>query len=116
MSGWDARRTYLYLTSLVTLIIAIFGIVGLARDVVSLIYPQPSYVYEMRPEPWIKTPADTMYTRAEIDSMKNESRRDERARQRYQRAMDMAQHITMLIVAVPLFLWHIRQAQRAEPR
>lgn len=113
MSGWDARRTYLYLTSLVTLIIAIFGIVGLARNAVSLIYPQPPS-YFTRPEPWIKSPADTMYTRAEIDSMNAQSRRDELARERYQLTLDLVQHIAMLVVAVPLFLWHIRQAQKAE--
>jgi hypothetical protein len=114
MSGWDARRTYLYLTSLVTLVIAIFGFVGLAKDVVAFAVPEPSYY--ARPEPWMRTPADTLYTKAEIDSMAAVAKRTEDARQRYHRLMETAQHLAMLVISLPLFVWHIRQAQKAEVR
>ena len=114
MSGWDARRTYLYLTSLVTLIIAIFGFVGLARDAVAFAVKEPSYY--ARPDPWVRTPADTLYTKAELDSMASEAKRIEDARQRYHRLMETAQHLAMLMISLPLFVWHIRQAQKAETR
>jgi hypothetical protein len=112
MSGWDARRTYLYLTSLVTLVIAIFGAVGIAEDVAALAYPEPSYM--ARPEPWMRAPGDSLYTRAEMDSMAAENRRLEEARQRHWRRQKMAQHVAMLVVCVPLFFWHIREARKAE--
>lgn len=116
MSGWDARRTYLYLTSLVTLIIAIFGAVGLTKDLVAVAYPEPSYMN--RPDPYMITraPGDTLYTRTELDSMAAEMKRTEDARQRYHRMMSLAGNIAMLVVSVPIFLWHIRQAQKAEAR
>lgn len=108
---WNIRTVYLYLVSFVTLMMIIFGTVDLIRSVVTIAYPPPIYTpgpldvkYRVKNDPTI-TPEV-----AEEQARLEEARA--RQQQHYEQARRLAWAASLLVVAVPLYLYHWRRIQR----
>jgi hypothetical protein len=99
------RSVYLYLICLVTLIMTIFAAVSVVRNVVELAYPDPGYygfepAYAPGGEP------------QQVDAQERE-RREQAAEDSQQRAavISLVGSGTMLLIAVPVYLYHWRRVQ-----
>ncbi len=111
MAGnWDIRRIYLYLVSFATLMMMIVGTVQVLQGVINLAYPEPGpSSYEMRmkyPDPQ-QTPK---LSEAEIQAQAEQ----EQARQHYYQIRTIINNFVLLIVALPVYLYHWRKIQRSE--
>lgn len=97
----NLRSAYLYLVCLVTLVLTIFAAVNLVRDVTRLAYPDPGYY-------GFEVPAKGSGT-----SEQDLERQEERAResQRRQAVQGVVGSGAMLIIAVPVYLYHWRRVQ-----
>ena len=99
------RSAYLYLICLVTLVITIFSAVSLVRNAVELAYPDPGYYgYEPAFAPDGKE--------LPLDS-EEQQRRQELAEdsQRRSAIISLVGSGTMLLIAVPTYLYHWRRVQ-----
>lgn len=111
MTGkWDIRRIYLYLVSFATLMMMIMGTVQFLQGIVNLTYPNPGPTYyeiEMKYGPRDNvnkpTPAE-LKERAEAD----------KAQQRYHETRSMINNLILLLVALPVYLYHWRKIQASE--
>ncbi len=99
------RSVYLYLICPVTLIMTIFAAVSVVRNVVELAYPDPGYygfepAYAPGGEP------------QQVDAQERE-RREQDAEDSQQRAavISLVGSGTMLLIAVPVYLYHWRRVQ-----
>lgn len=109
-SKWDIRKIYLYLVSFATLMMMIFGTVQFLQGIVNLSFPNPGNTYyelEMKYGPNDKadkpSPAE-LKERAEA----------EKAQQRYYEIRSMINSLILLLVALPVYLYHWRKIQSSE--
>ena len=96
------RTAYLYLVCLVTLIMTIFAAVDVVRNVSRLAYPDPGYYgYEVAEKAGDETGEEEL------------ARQEERAREssRRQAVQSIVGSGAMLLVAVPVYLYHWRRVQ-----
>lgn len=109
---WSARKIYLYLVSLITLIMVIVGSVQLIRAGVAFIYPPPVY-YPSPAE--IKMRGDATQIPAEEAA---EQARLERARQeqqmKYDRGRRLGESLGLIVVALPVYLYHWKRIRCLE--
>ncbi|OGE80237.1 MAG: hypothetical protein A2826_03160 [Candidatus Doudnabacteria bacterium RIFCSPHIGHO2_01_FULL_43_23] len=110
--GW-IKKTYLYLVSLITLIMIVFASVSLLNTALKA---------------WVFTKADSDYYSVRVacpldeggmpqkECDENELSEDEKQRQAEQksaqRQRELAQNIAMLVVATPVFLFHFKLARK----
>lgn len=108
---WNIRTVYLYLVCFVTLMMVIFGTVDLIRSVVTFLYPPPTYT----PGPLdlkLRVQDDPSLT---TELLKEQARFDEerqRQQQRYDQARRLAQAFSLLLVALPIYVYHWRRIQQ----
>jgi len=100
---WSLRNIYLYLVCLITLIMIIFGTVGVVRNVVELIYPEPPYV----DYPTVKEPGVEQPTAEELE----EVRKAEQDRQLRYAIIELVGNAALLLVAGPLYIYHWRKIE-----
>ncbi|MCL4441488.1 MAG: hypothetical protein M1609_13125 [Firmicutes bacterium] len=114
MAGnWDIRRVYLYLVSFTTLMMMVFGTVMFFQGVVNLVYPNPQNSYETkfsRPVPAEKGGGGLQLTDAEI----KQQAKQEQAQARYYQIKQMIDSLMLLIVALPVYLYHWKKIQRSD--
>jgi len=105
---WSPRRAYLYLVSLITLVMMIIATVSLARAVVELVYPEPGVVYPVRLAVPDESPAA-----AEVDEKQLQEQHEAQRRSAQRRAViSLAGNATMLLVAGPLYRYHWRKIEK----
>ena len=105
-SRWSLRNIYLYLVCLITLIMVIVAAVGLIRNVVELVYPDPGYYDEPR-----VVDGEPPETDPEILERDRERRL---ATERRWTILSLVGNTAMLLVAGPVYLYHWRKIE-AEP-
>ena len=95
------RSAYLYLVCLVTLVLAIFAAVSIVRSVSQIAYPDPGYYgIEVAATEGGATKEDV-------------ARQEDRAResQRRQAVQSIVGSGAMLLISVPVYLYHWRRVQ-----
>jgi len=104
---WSLRKAYLYVVSLVTFIMSLVGFWNLASNAVDLIWPAPSY--------WTCTPTEKDGAMDE-ESLRicEEQRQEDERRQVIYRQQGLAKSAIFLVIVVPAYLYHWKQANRAE--
>ena len=105
---WTPRNIYLYLVCLITLMITIFSTVQTVRTVVELAYPNPQseiiYQYEMPPG-----------EEREVDEEQLAEQREARRRADRRRSiLNLVRSGTMLLIAVPLYVYHWQKIERGQ--
>ena len=104
---WSPRRVYLYLVSLITLVMMIVAVVSLARAVVELVYPEPG-IYAVR----VPAPGESPVA-PEVDEKQLQQQREAQRRSAQRRAViSLVGNATMLLVAGPLYRYHWRRIER----
>lgn len=98
---WSLRNIYLYLVCLITLIMVIVAVVGLVRNTVELLYPDPGYYYS---EP---VKGEGGRTPEEIEKEQEYQRSSSR---RYA-IINLVGNMAMLLVAGPLYVYHWRKIE-----
>ena len=104
MARWSLRNIYLYLVCLITLIMVIVALVGLVRDAVEIIYPDPGgYYYDRAP---VVEEGD------EVDEEVAEEQQEQfRASERRRNVINLVGNIAMLFVAGPIYAYHWRKIE-----
>lgn len=104
---WSLRKAYLYVVSLVTFIMSLVGFWNLASNAVDLIWPAPSY--------WTCAPADGKEALDEqaLRTCEEQQQLEER-RQAIYRQQGLAKSAIFLVIVVPAYVYHWKQATRAE--
>lgn len=100
---WSLRNIYLYLVCLITLIMVIVAVVGLVRNVVELMYPDPYAYVEPAPQDQQDADFDAEYYAAERE-------RSEASQRRYT-VLSLVGNAAMLLVAGPLYVYHWRKIE-----
>lgn len=101
---WSLRRVYLYLVSLITFIMVLVGFWNLASNAVDLIWPSPVY--------WVCTPTEEGLP--EKTQQCEEERQQEEERQRIYNLQGLAKSALFLVIVLPAYLYHWREANRTE--
>ena len=95
------RNIYLYLVCLISLVIAIFAAVNLVSAIVQLIYPDPGYyLYAPMTESGVDPAEQAAREAAALDSATRQA------------VLSLVSAGTMLVIAVPVYLYHWRRVQR----
>ncbi|HHV71377.1 MAG TPA: hypothetical protein GXX38_02045 [Clostridia bacterium] len=121
MGKLTIRSLYLYAVSFATLMMIIFGTVNLIMSVVELAYPEPG---------WGLTKSEIMLDKirtlpreggeiseqemALIEKQAEEQLQREEDNRKFSRVRRVAQAGAMLVVAVPIYLYHWKQVQKKE--
>ena len=110
-STWSPRNIYLYTVCLITLVIAIFATVNLVRAAVELVYPEPEpRLYEV-PMP-IRAPGAEAPAAPEVSEQQLEEQRETQRQWSIRRSiLNLVGSITMLLVALPLYVYHWRKIE-----
>lgn len=112
MRSLDIRRLYLYVVSFATLLMVIFSGVKLVRTALELALPPvPPPVPYIEPVPAgepQRVPPEELKRRTE-----EEARRSRLETRRYT-TIQMVESATMILIAMPLYLYHWRLARRDE--
>lgn len=104
---WELKKVYLYLVSLITFIMCLVGSWNLVNSALDLLYPAPVY------NSCLKDPA--VKEGATIDPATCEKQqRDQEAWQLANRKISVAKNSIFLVIVVPAYWYHWRQARRAE--
>lgn len=110
-SRWNIRTIYLYLVCLITLIMGIFSTVGLVREITDLVVPPPHY----GPGPLDMKRMATEKPGADVDPALFEAQREfERQNRRSGAIREIAGDTAMLLIALPVYLYHWRKVQHQE--
>lgn len=113
------REIYYYAVCFVTLIITIFALTGVVNTVAEMAYPYPQYtpskleIIQMseKQNTDVSDP-ETMQQLLEQEQ-KMQIERDKAARQ-HQVARQLSRNLSLLLVAVPLYLYHWRRVRKLE--
>ena len=113
----DERRgrwvplVYYYLASIIGLTMLLFGVIGAANGLVNVAFPRASEEFAY------SRPVYDERGKSVDDSPREKAAREAEALERA-RAVGLSRSIRggiMAVVAVPVFVWHLRQARRKEP-
>lgn len=96
--GFNWKSLYLYLVSLITLLIAVFSIVSMLRNGVALFYPSPAYLNTYAP-----TVAGSALAQANQDAIA-----------RHSSLLGIVDGFCGFLVASPLYWYHWRLARKSE--
>ena len=106
---WNIRTIYLYLVCFVTLIMMIIGTVQTVDAIVTLAYPPPLYYptpEELKMQaPNQNVPVEVLQERARIEQQRQEQQ------VRYERVRFLAGALALLVVALPIYMYHWRKVQ-----
>ena len=125
MAGnWDIRRLYLYLVSFATLMMMIVGTVQFFQGVVDFVYPNPvpdTFYPEYRTKYEDMAKNNPKISDEEIEKIMAEDKKlAEEARiraqesQEYYRIRSMVNNMVLVMVALPVYMYHWRKIQKAE--
>jgi len=112
-TGWTVRNIYLYLVAFATLMMVLGGTVGLARTLVALALPLPQYV--PGPLELHERAAAEGVTVAELEARLAEEREQTRRQERAGTARRIVDAAALVLVALPVYLYHWRQILIAGP-
>lgn len=125
MAGnWDIRRLYLYLVSFATLMMMVFGTVFLLQGISQFIYPEPGpdfYYPEIvnkydelaKNDPKISAEEKEKLIARE-KQLAEESRMRAEKSQEYYRIRSIINNMILVIVTLPVYMYHWRKIQKAE--
>lgn len=117
-TAWDLRNIYLYLVCFVCIIMILVGTVTALNNFIDLFFPE---YYSIGPEmiardyqDYIKYNQGTNNTMSleEYQKMREEQQQLDLQRQKSYKKKQMAQSFSMIIVAVPFYLYHWRKIER----
>ena len=113
---WVPRKIYLYTICLITLVMAIFATVNLVRAVTELLYPEPGPSVYQIPVP-VRAPGTEQLQPLQLDEKQLEEQREIQRQWTIRRSvLSLAGSVTMLLIALPLYLYHWRRIDRdSEP-
>jgi hypothetical protein len=95
------RNIYLYLVCLISLVITIFAAVNLVSAIVQLVYPDPGYyLYAPAHESGVDPAEQAAREAAALESANRQA------------VLSLVSAGTMLLIAVPVYLYHWRRVQR----
>lgn len=117
---FDLGRAYLYLVSLIMLIISIVAVSGLVRAAVSVVYPDPylgSAMYCANEVPAVDVNGEVKPGGTSKSDCERQAEIEKQARER-NTALDLVGSGTLLAIAGPLYLYHWRRVsqERREDR
>jgi len=95
--GFNWKNLYLYMVSLITLLIALFSLVNMLRSGVSLIYPNPTYIDPNA------TGTSGVLAQTNQDAINKHSS-----------ILGVVDGLAGLIVSGPLYLYHWKLARRGD--
>ncbi|KKM08772.1 hypothetical protein SY88_21920 [Clostridiales bacterium PH28_bin88] len=107
---WNIRTIYLYLVSFVTLMMIIFGTVQLIQSAVAFVYPPPAY-YPGPADIKMRMANEKLEPEVIEEQVRFEQERQEQ-QIKYDRARRVAESFSLLLVALPIYLYHWRRIQR----
>jgi ABC-type cobalamin transport system permease subunit len=107
--GWWLPMVYYYLATAIGLVVLLFGLIGGLRGLVTAAIPEISS--EVRYSSYIMKPDGTQASPAEEDKL----RADAIERARIGGYADALYGAVAVVVGLPVFVWHLRQARRREP-
>lgn len=112
--GWNIRTTYLYLVCFVTLVMVMLGTVQIIGATINFVYPAPVW----SPGPLeIKERLEVERRNADPELVKEQIRLErERAelQQKHDGARRLGSSLALLVVALPVYLYHWRAIQQGE--
>lgn len=106
--AWNIRNIYLYLVAFVTLMLMLFGIAQMIDGLVGVLYPPPEY----GPPILSKPPQEIDVTPEEWQKRVEQERENEMKRQRYYEIKKVVRNGAMILVALPVYLYHWRKIQK----
>ena len=107
--GWWLPMVYYYLATAIGLVVLLFGLIGGLRGLVTAALPEISS--DVRYSTYIMKPDGTQASQAEEDKL----RADAIERARIGGYADALYGAVAVVVGLPVFVWHLRQARRREP-
>jgi hypothetical protein len=102
-SRWSLRNIYLYLVCLITLIMVIVAAVGLVRNVVELVYPDPGF-YD---RPIVSVDGEVKQSEEDIVAQNELWEKQDRRNT----ILGFVGNGAMLLIAGPLYLYHWRKIE-----
>lgn len=113
------REIYYYAVCFVTLIITIFALTGVVDTIAEMAYPYPQYtpskleMIQMNEQQNTDVSDPEKMQKLLEAEQKAQAERDKAARQ-HQVARQLSRNLSLLIVAVPLYLYHWRRVRKFE--
>jgi hypothetical protein len=107
--GWWLPMVYYYLATAIGLVVLLFGLIGGLRGLVTAAIPEVSS--DVRYSSYVIKPDGTQASPAEEDKL----HADAIERARIGGYADALYGAVTVVVALPVFAWHLRQARRREP-
>jgi hypothetical protein len=107
--GWWLPMVYYYLATAIGLVVLLFGLISGLRGLVTAAVPELSD--EARYSSYVYGPNGTPANKSE----ETELRADAIERARIGGYADALYGAVTVVVALPVFVWHLRQARRREP-
>jgi hypothetical protein len=107
--GWWLPMIYYYLATAIGLVVLLFGLISGLRGLVTAAVPELSD--EARYTSYVYGPNGTPINKSE----EAELRADAIERARIGGYADALYGAVTVVVALPVFVWHLRQARRREP-
>jgi len=108
------RRIYLYLVCLITLVMAIVATVNTVKAIVELAYPEP--VQAMYPKPVIPEGIEDDEATIAARQAEAETQMETQRLWAQRRAvLNLVSGGTMLLLAVPIYIYHWRKIERETP-
>lgn len=104
---WELKKVYLYLVSLITFIMCLVGAWNLISSALDLLYPAPVY------SACVKDPTSKEGIALDPAACEQQQR-DEQARQLAYRKISVAKNSIFLVIVVPAYWYHWRQARQSE--
>lgn len=114
IQGW-IRTVYLYLISAITIIMVIVASVSVVRiglDTYVFQIDRPAYWHNECMTPRVVNEGGSEMTDAELEACKERALEDAREQLAHERKRDVSEALAMLLVALPLYLYHWRVIQR----
>lgn len=103
----DIRRLYLYAVCFAMLLMMVFSAINLSRVSIELIFPEPATVMSLWREPEIPGETEEGFL-----ARQSAQREEMRVMTRRNRVVEAAHSVTILFIALPLYLYHWKVAQR----
>lgn len=114
-SRWNIRQVYLYLVSFATLMMLIVGTVQLIMGIVDLVYPDPTKgmgYYDTKMRLSDMQQINPGITQEEFEKQIQEEKQSQEASWRYQQIRRFINSLILVVVSLPVYLYHWRKIQK----
>lgn len=111
-SKFSIRNIYFYLVCFLSIIIFVIGAVQTVGNFLDIVYPDPDSPYKL--DRFDKQVQAGNLTSEEAEKKAQEILQLEREWNKVRDIKDLAQSITMLVIAIPLFLFHWQRVANQE--